>query len=83
MKTSIKDCKLKGKKGDVNGVKKMDMRWRQKGEEDTGNSEQGKENERERKRDNYFSIWMRPPISLSLSLEISESESEVKSLSRV
>ena len=43
---SIKDCKLKGKKGNLNGVKKMDMRRRQKGEEDTCNSEEGKENKR-------------------------------------
>lgn len=64
---SIKDCKLKGKKGNLNGVKKMDMRRRQKGEEDTCNSEEGKENKREREREkNYISIWMQLPISLSL-----------------
>ena len=44
MKTPIKCFKLKRKKGNLNGVKKMDTSWRQKGEENTWNGEEGKEN---------------------------------------
>lgn len=61
MKTPIKGFKLKRKKGNLNGVKKMDTSWRQKGEENVGNGEEGKENKTAKKR-----VWMLFPISLSL-----------------
>ena len=66
---SIKDCKLKGKKGNLNGVKKMDMRRRQKGEEDTCNSEEGKENKRERKREElHLHLDAAPNFTFTLTL---------------